>query len=1005
MTTHEGDVVSFHSNEFLGPAAGKIENLHYYAAASGGVPLPPPEAWPLVEHADPLILGVHRARSDASADASPLPPYVLRDVDAELRVRLQGAAESGGFVLLTGDSTAGKSRTAFEGMRAVLADHRVVVPSRAADLRGLVQAAEFSRRNGAGVVLWLYDLDNHLGQHGLDPQMLAALIQCHVVVIGTLRDERFDTLRAARAHPHTLVGGAGHIEALADTGARILNLADPLRVPRLWTAAELARVAACDDPRLADAHAHHGPYGIAEYLATGPFLWSEWLNACRPSSSGGHPRGAAVVASAVDLARAGFSGDIPERTLRDLHAEFLTRAGGMVLRPESFAAALEWATHVRYGVTSLLMPGVVEGTWRAFDYLVDSSARDSASAPVSSAVWSAALEIAGVADRQMIGIAAVSAMRWEVATEVWRPLAEAGSALAMSSLAATLVLDEQAVEAEELARRSAERGDVVGQLNLGTLLVQRGNVDEGIRWWERAAEVGMPVAAQHLFLALAQLGRFEEAERWLRKGAEGRYAPSGTTLGMILAARGETLDAEMWWRRVLSWGVDGHGGVDVKTPGSDAETTVLLLLWGPPDSHSGAYANAALCLGHSLYRRGAEEEAVDFLLRAVGLGSSEALLVLGAIQHRRGRLDKAVWFFEQAAAQGDITAAYQLARLAESRGDKAAAESWWIVAAEGGNTDAANELGVLAAQEGRQDDAEDWYRKAAETGSEVGAFNLACAMARRGRPQDAEPWFRRAAASGYVGAFNNLASLVHARGDAEEAESLYRQGAERGDELATVNLIAMLAAGNRIDEAESLWRDLAETPEGPGKLNERALALVGAGHMQAAEGLLRWAALADEPAAAHNLAALHYQRDEPEEAERWWAKAAPIIPGSAYNLASRMEDRGETEEAESWYRHAAESGHSDAAFCYARLLAARDELEHSEHWCRTAAERDHIQAACVLGQFLANRGELAEAEVWLNVAAEGGFAPAAQTLEELRRYVAEIEQAENASPADTEPPR
>src|SRR5215472_10372090 len=61
---------------------------------------------------DPVMLGVHAAAvpadpapSDGTVGAG-APAYVPRDVDGELRERLA----TGGFVLLVGDSTAGKSR-------------------------------------------------------------------------------------------------------------------------------------------------------------------------------------------------------------------------------------------------------------------------------------------------------------------------------------------------------------------------------------------------------------------------------------------------------------------------------------------------------------------------------------------------------------------------------------------------------------------------------------------------------------------------------------------------------------------------------------------------------------------------------------------------------------------------------------------------------------------------------------------------------------------------------
>jgi eukaryotic-like serine/threonine-protein kinase len=68
-------------------------------------------------------LGVHLAAAAESADGrmSRTPPFVDRDRMPDVRAALV----AGGFVLLVGDSTAGKSRLAFEAMRALPAGARL----------------------------------------------------------------------------------------------------------------------------------------------------------------------------------------------------------------------------------------------------------------------------------------------------------------------------------------------------------------------------------------------------------------------------------------------------------------------------------------------------------------------------------------------------------------------------------------------------------------------------------------------------------------------------------------------------------------------------------------------------------------------------------------------------------------------------------------------------------------------------------------------------------------
>lgn len=87
-----------------------------------------------------------------------VPTYVPRDVDDELHRRLAVS----GFVLVVGDSTAGKSRAASEAI-AVLPDHVLVAPRTVSQCPLRQDKAAGTRR----CVLWLDDLENYLCPGGL----------------------------------------------------------------------------------------------------------------------------------------------------------------------------------------------------------------------------------------------------------------------------------------------------------------------------------------------------------------------------------------------------------------------------------------------------------------------------------------------------------------------------------------------------------------------------------------------------------------------------------------------------------------------------------------------------------------------------------------------------------------------------------------------------------------------------------------------------------------------
>jgi hypothetical protein len=63
---------------------------------------------------DPVRLGVHPAEAlERGGTADRVPPFIPRDRLPEV----ESALREGGFLLLTGDSTAGKTRLAFEALR------------------------------------------------------------------------------------------------------------------------------------------------------------------------------------------------------------------------------------------------------------------------------------------------------------------------------------------------------------------------------------------------------------------------------------------------------------------------------------------------------------------------------------------------------------------------------------------------------------------------------------------------------------------------------------------------------------------------------------------------------------------------------------------------------------------------------------------------------------------------------------------------------------------------
>jgi hypothetical protein len=102
------------------------------------------------------------------------PEYVLRDADAAesgIRARVLAAAERGGFVLLVGGSSVGKTRSAVQAVKALLPDWWLVHPDGPAEIAALAQAPS------PQMVVWLDELQRYLdGEHGLTGAVVRALL-------------------------------------------------------------------------------------------------------------------------------------------------------------------------------------------------------------------------------------------------------------------------------------------------------------------------------------------------------------------------------------------------------------------------------------------------------------------------------------------------------------------------------------------------------------------------------------------------------------------------------------------------------------------------------------------------------------------------------------------------------------------------------------------------------------------------------------------------------------
>ncbi|THA33496.1 tetratricopeptide repeat protein [Streptomyces sp. A1547] len=246
-------------------------------------------------------------------------------------------------------------------------------------------------------MLWLDDLEDFLGAGGLTTIMLAGLLTAppgRRVVLATMRTHEF---RRFDAREESRLTGSDRDAWRAQRD--VLQQAEVVRLARHWSAEERRRAAEHrQDPRITAALRAGERFGIAEVLAAGPELLAAWQNAWAP---GANPRGAAVVAAAVDCCRAGLRRPVSQEWLRELHTPYLAARGGGDLQPEPFHQAMNWACAAAYATSGLLIGNYTRG-YTAFDYLLNAPDL----APVPDHLWRALVRRVTSAEAYDVGLLA-----------------------------------------------------------------------------------------------------------------------------------------------------------------------------------------------------------------------------------------------------------------------------------------------------------------------------------------------------------------------------------------------------------------------------------------------------------------------------------------------------------------------------------------------------------------------------------------------------------------------
>ncbi|HEY5835642.1 tetratricopeptide repeat protein [Streptomyces sp.] len=708
-------------------------------------------------------LGVSRSLYSRGEQEPYVPrPWVDDALDSALRDK--------DFVLLAGNSKAGRWRTAWEAVRRTLPGARLLVPRPGAAALAELLALEPPLRVGdAGVVVvWLDHLERYLGiAHGIDGELLGRLraLAPRVVVLATVESN-------AREHLLSTEGRLG------PTARLVLEQATTVVVP----SDPIARKEAVE----AERHASGGePVG-------GGSAWEQrWQDGLRAAGDTGGDEaaglGSVLLRAAVDWRRMGLFRPITEAELREL-----TRLSPQFRASEPdgtrWADALRWALTGPPEATAALLeevrPAPVPAAGRAFraaEFLA--SHADLPEVPLQA--WEFALRRCDAFELMAVAEAARTCGRSEVAESALRQASRSAEPLIASYAGFRLGSDLE------------HHGDTPGALGAYRQAVADGGTDSGVRprrhgtldgtsdepsaarRGARADSMMAAMACVNLAQSLADQDRTSEAIAAYREAID-MDDPVGSALaalnlGGLLRGQGDAAAARSAYEQALAactWADDPAGlrGMAAHDLGAlldeQGETAAALIAFevAVDSGHPIAAPRAAGRMGFLLSARGDTEGAMAALRLAAEAQEAEpaaaARLQLAAMTEQTDP-EQAVSLYRKTATC-DIPRLVGLAltglgRLLSGRGDVSGAEQAYRQGMEPGRADpasaadAALRLGMLLEKQRDTDGALSAYREAMRSGdpeaAPPAAYGAGCMLLQRGDFGGARDAFEQAVRS------------------------------------------------------------------------------------------------------------------------------------------------------------------------------------------------------------------------------------------------------------------
>ncbi|MEU5564035.1 hypothetical protein [Micromonospora musae] len=592
------------------------------------------------------------------------PAYIKRVIDQELNDRLTKARERGqGFVLLIGNSSVGKTRSAYEAVVSIFPDWNIFLPSSAEDLHWLT-AQQLKRPT----IVWLDELQRFLpggGSSGMGKETLLALWSKRkpVIFIATIWPNRYQRYLSPHERPESYA--AKREDRIVGT----LRLAERIYVEDAFTASELAaaRALAESDSRikvaLQDSH-----YGVTQVLAGAPELVASWQHSDSYSK--------AVITAAMDVRRLRIEGSLTPALLK--------RASGVYLNDEEIArASTDWFEGaVSYcikrnpGATSVLIPqpGDKYGSIASYelaDYITSYGARVRENEPVPPELWGILAEqIHDPIDLQRLASAAHMRDVQRYAEPIYRRSMALGNA--ESGLWLGLMLHDQAREKEavDVLRQATN----MGSKDAVEAFTDYGPADEAIEVLRRllAAGEGLPHydVRQTIARLLDEEGRRDEAEQEHLQAIAEKRQYAVYYYALRLEGNGKVSEALDWHLRAID-------ADDSPT----SEHACRLLVKDGRLAEAKAIYEAAMSRGDER----APDWWMEILVKADRLDealrlakSSGSYHQIGKVLALAGRPDEALAVYKEQIDRGNIWAHYYSAELLESLNRYEEAFPHWI---------------------------------------------------------------------------------------------------------------------------------------------------------------------------------------------------------------------------------------------------------------------------------------------------------------------------------------